>query len=182
MQKIIVLFLILTIQLFSSNNDLLNKGRQLYHQSVEDDNKIEEAIKIFNNLKNTKEFKGVAITYLGSIEMLKGKHAFWPQDKISYVNSGLEIMEAGLKKDPTNLESLFIYGSTCYYLPFFFNKKDEAKEKLLKIVSLINEKNVETYNQELLQNALLFIKEELDLDSNQKAKLNLYLEILADKK
>lgn len=182
MQKILVLFLILTIQLFSSNSDLLNKGRLLYHQSVEDEEKIEEATQIFNSLKNIKEFKGVSITYLGSIEMLKGKHAFWPQDKMSYVNSGLEIMEAGLKKDPTNLESLFIYGSTCYYLPFFFNKKDDAKEKLLKIVSLIDRENVKTYNRELLQNALLFIKEKLDLDSDQKAKLNLYLDLLAEKK
>ncbi len=82
--------------------------------------------------------------------MIKGKHAFWPQTKLKHVDTGIEIMNRGLKYDPDNIESLFVYGSTCYYLPFFLGKGGLAKTKLKRIVELMDERAIEMYDNEIL--------------------------------
>ena len=112
--------------------------------------------------------------------MLKGKHAFWPQTKIKYVNDGIKVMEQGYSYDKNNIELLFIFGSSCHYLPFFLGKGDLAKEKLNEIIPLLNEKTIFNYDKEMMKGALKFLIEKIELKQNESDKLkNLLKELNA---
>lgn len=178
--SVLILFLAFQILLLSEPN--MNSARQLFYDAVKVEKKLEMGIKEFETImdKNPK-MKGIATTYIGSLTMLKGKHAFWPHKKIEYVNEGLEIMDKGLELDPQNLESLFIYGSTCYYLPFFLGKSKLADEKLKKMVSLLSDNSIAKYDSEIMSNALKFVIEKIKLSENEKNTVNTYLNKLSSK-
>lgn len=93
-------------------------ARKAYYQSIADKNLIDSAIQLFENLRQGDE-KGVTETYIGSLVALKAKFAFLSHEKYRLAKKGLDIMDYGLGKARNNIEVLFIYGSTCYYLPFF---------------------------------------------------------------
>jgi len=157
----------------SYESEKLTKARQFYYEAVQDEDKLVEAIVLFKDIMREKpELKGMATTYIGSLEMLKGKHAFWPATKLKHVNSGIEIMDNGIKEDPDNIESLFIYGSTCHYLPFFLGKGSLADSKLNKIIEIIDESAIEQYDNKLLLNVLEFLQAEVELTPKDKQKLN----------
>jgi hypothetical protein len=179
----IIVFLILILPLtsiFSNNIPNMDTARKLFYGAVKDEDKLEEAIKEFEIImKNNPALKGVATTYIGSLTMLKGKHAFWPHKKVEYVNDGLVVMDKGLAIEPENLESLFIYGSTCYYLPFFLGKSDLAVEKLKKMIKLLNTENLAKHDSEIMANSLKFILEKIDVTDDEKSKVNLFLKKLS---
>lgn len=157
----------------SYENELLTGARKLFYESVNDENKLNLAIEEFKSImKNYPDLKGLAITYIGSLEMIKGKHAFWPHTKLKHVDNGIEIMNKGLNYDPDNIESLFVYGSTCYYLPFFLGKGSLAKSKLKRIVELIDESDIAKYDNNILLNVIEFLVKEVDLKGDEKTKLN----------
>jgi len=165
-------FLIIVCSLSLQANDLTN-GRKLYYLAIEDEDKVEEAIQFFEKLKSEKKYIGLATTYIGSLVAVKAKHSFFPHKKFEYANDGIELMEKGLKISPNNIESLFIYGTTCYYLPFFFGKAKEAEQSLKKIISLLD--NVSNIEISIVKNALKFIKENIDLTTKELEKVDSFL-------
>jgi len=170
----LILFLLLFLQIsIAFANPKLDKARKLYLGAVKDEDKLDESILLFEELKTEiPNIQGKATTYLGSLTMLKGKHAFWPHKKVEYVNDGIKIMDQGLKQDPNNLESLFIYGSSCFYLPFFLGKSDLADQKFKKFIEIINEDEMKKYEQDIMNNALKFLIEKFELTEDEKTKLN----------
>jgi len=150
------------------------EARKEYYKAVEDGDNIEKAEELFSELKNQQEFKGVAQTYIGSLTAMKAQYVLWPGTKLEYANSGIDIMEGGLRKDPDNLEALFIYGTTCYYMPFFMGMSDEAEEALKKIVKVYPDAKNQ-YHPDILENAFLFILEEIELTPEEKKKVYTYL-------
>lgn len=176
------LFLILFLIILSFgkifSNDLLEAARKDYYKSTKEEKYIEKSIKKFEKLKTNQNYKGVADTYIGSLIMLKGKYAFWPNQKLKYVEDGIKKMDEGLNADPDNIESLFIYGSTCYYLPFFLGKKQLAIDKLKKLVRVINIDSINNYDNKILKNALKFILEKIEISNSEKNKLNKILKKL----
>ncbi|GAB5464789.1 MAG: hypothetical protein Kapaf2KO_02250 [Candidatus Kapaibacteriales bacterium] len=152
----------------------LTKARKKYYQAVQEEDYVLAAEKEFLELKKDARYAGLSATYLGSITALKAKYAFWPNTKLSLANKGIEEMESGLKKDPENIESLFIYGSTCFYLPFFFDKEDDSVTALKKIIELYPKRGKE-YEPEIVENALLFILNEVDITETEKKKIYKYL-------
>ncbi len=163
-------------------SDSLESVRKTYYDVTEGSEEIEKAIKGFENLSNEiPKYKGLALTYIGSLTAIKARDTFWPQSKYSYAKDGIEIMEQGLKLDSNNIEALFIYGATCYHLPFFFGKGDDAEKSFNKIINLVNEDSVLIYGADLIQNALEFIRENAEINSNQKKKVDLLLRDIAEK-
>lgn len=147
------------------------KARELFYSSIEDKNKIKPAIQAFHDLMSQyPQYEGRALTYLGALTALRGKHAFWPHDKLRYTKRGLGMLDQGVTKCPDDVESLFIHGSTCFYLPFFFERSDDAQEKFRQIVNLLPEKYFE-YDYELLQNVVEFILKNAKLDEDEKKRL-----------
>lgn len=171
--KIILLFslffALFVSELFS--NDLYLNARDAYYKATEKEEFVDKSIELFKKLEKDSDYKGLARTYIGSLIMLKGKYAFWPNQKLNYVDDGLKEMDKGLSLDPKNIESLFIYGSTCYYLPFFLGKKNLAISKLKKLVHELNDSSIERVDKKILKNALEFIQENIDLNEKDSKKV-----------
>ncbi|MFP4527644.1 MAG: hypothetical protein ACLFQX_03770 [Candidatus Kapaibacterium sp.] len=147
--------------------------RKLYYEATENEDKIDPAINMMEQFsRNNPGAKGLMDVYIGSLTAVKARFAFWPPTKLELAEDGIDKMEAGLKMEPDNIEALFIYGTTCYYLPFFFGKSDEAESALIRIVKLIDEQSAKLYNSELLYNALEFIIKNIEMKEqlDQKAR------------
>lgn len=157
-------------------SERLEKARKLYYDATQNSKKADLAIKYFTEIKRYDiTLSSLADTYIGSLTAVKARDEFWPWKKFELANEGIEIMEKALKSDPNNIESLFIYGSTCYYLPFFFGKSNDAEAKLKMIIHLLNDKSLNLYSQDLLKNALIFIKENIKLSPSESKKADDFL-------
>ena len=166
-----ILIFIFSCGILLASDNKIEKARELYYSAVENEDKIDPAIDLFKEIKsNNESFSGTAKTYIGSLTAMKAKNAFWPQTKLKYANQGIDKMEEGIKESPEDIEALFIYGTTCYYLPFFFGKSDEAETQLKKLLGLINDDSPKRYGPELIRNAVEFIMEKIDLSNSEKQK------------
>ena len=79
-------------------------------------------------------------------------------------------MDSGLKKSPTDIEALFIHGTTCYHLPFFFRRGDDAQRDFRKIIKLMPQ-HVDAYDPKLITNVAAFLLENAKLTDNEKTYL-----------
>lgn len=176
------IFLFITFFAFSmtvlsnSFSARLEKARKFYYDATQNSKKADLAIKYFTEIKRIDAtLSSLADTYIGSLTAVKARDEIWPWKKFELANEGIAIMEKALKSDPNNIESLFIYGSTCYYLPFFFGKSNDAEAKLKRIIHLLNDNSINLYSQELLKNALNFIKENIKLSPEEVKKADIFL-------
>ncbi|MGH7456927.1 MAG: hypothetical protein ACRENG_36590, partial [bacterium] len=64
----------------------------------------------------------------------------------------------------------FIHGVTCYYLPKFFGRKDDAQRHLRAIVRLLPE-NAHNYDPKIIANVIKFIIEKIKLDDDERQNL-----------
>ena len=106
---------------------------------------------------------------------MKGKHAFFPNTKLKWVKRGLARMDSGLKKAPDDIEALFIHGTTCYRLPFFFKRGDDAQRDFKEIIKHLPSQ-AHTYDPELVVNIIDFLLENAKLTLDEKT----YLQTLKD--
>ena len=151
---------------------LLDLGRNLFYASVEDKSKLDSAFTIFEKYQNLyPEFQGRATTYIGVLTALRGRHAFWIYTKYNLVKEGLKIMDQGIEQSPDDIEALFVYGSTCFYMPFLFGRKDEAQNAFVKIIELLPQ-NIQHYDPTLMSNVIDFLLEHTELTEQQIIQLN----------
>lgn len=179
--KILIIALLLLINAISLAYDhpKLSEARISYYKSIKEEKFLEPSLKLFELIKKeSPNLSGVAETYIGSLIMLKGKYAFWPQTKLKHVEDGIKIMDAGLAKSPNNIESLFIYGSTCHYLPFFLGKKSLAEKKLRRIIEVYPNTDKSIYDPNILKNALEFIIENIEISPTEERTLKEYIKAL----
>ncbi len=169
----LILFSLLAVNTgYAANIDsLLVEGRQNFYQAVNDQEQIAETLSVFETIsRNYPERQGLARTYIGATVALKGKHAFLPQKKLRFVREGLQQMENALQQAPEDIEALFIYGMTCYHLPFFFRHQDRALETFSCIVTLLN-KQYQKYNPKIVLDVIEFIENEIALDEQESRTL-----------
>lgn len=173
MKKLIYILIVFFVfaQLQANTSILLKEARQLYYKSTQDEDAIEKAIEKFNQIKlKDNKLNGVATTYIGSLTAVKAKYATLPTTKYSLAMDGIEQMKNGLTQCPDNIEALFVYGSTCHHLPFFFGKAKEAEETLKKIITL-SELNYKNYEKEVILNSLNFISVNIELSNTEKERI-----------
>jgi len=145
----------------------LQHARQLFYQSIDDEQKLKPAIELFQKIYDEQEpLRGRALTYLGSLYAIQGKHAFSPYKKFNSVLKGLKIMDQGLAVNADDIEALFIHGSTCHALPFFFNRKDQAQQNFKKIILLLPTEATH-YAPELIVNVIEFIETHCSLNADE---------------
>jgi hypothetical protein len=150
---------------------LWSRGRLLFYQSVENQAKIDSAIAVFQEISAVEPgLAGRAQTYIGSLTALRAKFAPWPQDKLKFANEGLRLMDQGLARDSLDVESLFVHGSTCYFLPVFFGRADDAQRNLRAIVQLLPVTSNQ-YDPDIVTNVVEFISEKIRLSKKEKAAL-----------
>ena len=160
-----------------SVEEMLEVARQQFYAAIENEKQIEPTIELFERIGQVEpEYAGRTQVYIGALVALKGKHAFFPHTKLKWTKRGLAIMDDGLKKAPADIETLFIHGTTCYYLPFFFKRGDDAQRDFRKIIKLMPQQ-VDTYHSELVENIITFLLEKAKLTDDEKV----YLQKLKDK-
>jgi hypothetical protein len=76
-------------------------------------------------------------------------------------------MDQGILKNPSNIESRFIRGMTCYYLPPFFKRKKTAISDFKMIVNNLN-KEYHRYDPEVIIDVTAFILENIELNAEEK--------------
>lgn len=150
--------------------DQFPKARVLFYRSIEDESQIDRAIELFEHLKQHSIYTGRATVYIGALTAIKGKFAFWPHNKLKYAKQGLKIMDEGITSSPDDIEALFIHGSTCHFLPFFFNRGDDAKRYFRQIVALLPEQ-AHLYPNELIKNVVDFLVQNAELSSEETDKI-----------
>ncbi len=147
----------------NSQQAMLDSARHLFHQSIEDKSHIEPALSLFQKIaQKHPSYRGRAIAYTGALYALIGKHSFWPHDKLLWVKEGLKFLDKGIAINPDDIEALFIRGTTCHYLPFFFEEKANAERDFRRIAELLPEQ-YQQYDEEMLKHAIEFIVEYSDL-------------------
>jgi hypothetical protein len=155
----------------SEADSLLTEARLLYYDGLKDKTKIEPAIELFAKIgQREARWHGRAQTYIGSLTAVKAKHAFWPHQKWKWAKRGLQLMDAGLALAPDDIEALFIHGTTCYYLPKFFGRADEARRHLRAIIRLLPE-TAHLYEPKLMANVIKFLMEKLELTDEERQQL-----------
>jgi len=177
--SIILILLFSVIDIFAQSNSVIDnqlifKGRKLYYESVENESKIDSALSIFETIKNQGDYQARAQVYIGALNAVKAKHAFWPHDKLYYANKGLEIMDQGLLLKQEDIEALFVHGTICYNLPFFFNRNSDGMKNFQQIIKLLPE-TAHLYDTQLIKDIVKYLNEEIELspeDSEALKKIN----------
>ena len=160
-----------------SVEEMLEVARKQFYAAVEDEKQIEPTIELFKRIgENEPKYAGRTQVYIGVLVALKGKHAFFPHTKLKWVNRGLIIMDSGLETDPSDIEALFIHGTTCYHLPFFFRRRDDAQRNFKEIVKQMPTQ-VHAYDPKLVTNIVMFLFENAKLTRDEKV----YLQTLKDR-
>ena len=154
--------------------EMLKGARKQFYIAIEDKKQVAPTIKVFQRIAQLEpKYAGRTQVYIGALVALKGKHAFFPHTKLKWAKRGLAIMDSGLEKNPNDIEALFIHGTTCYYLPFFFRRGDDAQRDFRKIVKLMP-KQMHAYDPKLIKNVVAFLLENAKLTDNQKAYLQIF--------
>ena len=83
---------------------------------------------------------------------------------------GLSAMDKGISMASDDLEALFIRGSTCYHLPFFFRRGDDAQRDFQKVVTMLPAQ-VHAYDPALMVHIIQFIAERAELDSDELERI-----------
>jgi hypothetical protein len=174
-----VLFLMIAAVYGKSSEELLQNARVLFYKSVQDEKFIQPSIDLFMTLQNDERYTGRALTYIGALTALRGKHSFWPHDKLKHTKHGLQIMDQGRDTSPEDIEALFIHASTCYYLPFFFNRAEDAQQSLKKIIILLPSQS-DAYDAEMVKNVVNFILQHAHLEPQQRETASQLLKDLSD--
>lgn len=150
----------------SSHLSKLSLARQLFYKSVENSQTIDEAITLFQQIAENEQYAGVASTYIGALIALKGKFAFLPTAKYSHVMKGLRLMDNGIEISPDNIEARFIRGMTCFYLPFFFYRKQTAQEDFEVVVRQL-ETTYHQYDTQIVLNIIDFLLKNIELSDSE---------------
>jgi hypothetical protein len=151
-------------------DSLLKTARLQFYAGVRDASKLPEAVSLFEVLSQDSALQGRATVYLGALEALRGKHAVFPMAKYKHAVRGLELMDQGLRMAPDDIESLFIHGSTCFYLPLFFGRKDDALQSFRNLIQLLPE-HYHDYEETIVSNVIEFLIENAELSAEEETLL-----------
>lgn len=160
-----------SISMNESVEEILQIARKQFYDAVEDKAMIEPAMELFRKIgKSEPKYAGRTQVYIGALVVLKGKHAFFPYTKLKWTKRGLTMMDNGLKNSPNDIEALFIHGTTCYHLPFFFRRGDDAQRNFKKIIKMLPQQ-MKIYDPTLIKNVSVFLLKNAKLTDDQKKYL-----------
>ena len=160
-----------------SVEEMLEVARKQFYAAIKDEKRIEPTIALLKRIRQMEpKYTGRTQVYIGSLIALRGKHAFLPHTKLKWAQRGLAVMDSGLQKSSNDIEALFIHGTTCYYLPFFFRRGDDAQRDFRKIIKLMPQQ-IDTYNPKLMTQVVAFLLENAKLTDDEKV----YLQTLKDR-
>ena len=159
----------------------LSELRSIYYAGVENDEYI-DSLKIIidaNFGKDHSNYSPIVLAYHAGISALKSKHAFWPFNKMSYLNEAMDIFEKAIERDPDNLEIRFMRFSILYYVPGILGYDYEEESDAKKLFNLLLKKDYSSVDYEIQFGMIEFLIQSDFLSIGQKKRLKREL-VLAD--
>lgn len=149
----------------------LERVRLLFSLSVAQEAYIEIARDEIARLEQSHDsLFAVLEAHRGALDVVEGKHAFWPHSKVSHVRRGLHRLDALVAQHPNEPEIRFLRLVGCYFLPFFFGRGDTAQEDIRALAQLLPETQG-TFSEAAFQATVDFLLDYGDLPSDQEKVL-----------
>ncbi|RME75446.1 MAG: hypothetical protein D6776_03215 [Planctomycetota bacterium] len=112
----------------------LELAKRLHLEGVDGDDKAaERAERMLAELAKEPGAPAIALAYYGSARTLAAKRswAFWRKGELA--EEGLRLMDDAVAAAPGDLEVRFIRAISCYALPFFFDRGDQAASDFARV-------------------------------------------------
>ncbi len=152
-------------------NKPFSELRALYYSAADSEEKLTEAFDFIKKLSfQDPVLRSRLMVYTGALITLKAKYTFWPHLKFKYAGEGLDIMAEGLVTAKEDIESLFIYGTVCDNLPFFFSKADEADKAFNQIIELMPGR-YNLYDSDLIMKVVDYIINNTEIYAGREEQL-----------
>lgn len=162
------IFLIASFMQVSAKD--INQIRKDYINAI---NNSEVADKLCKHLQEIKNPDALMLAYLGSVQAIKGKHAWNPVNKMSYLKQGFATIDKAVVKDANQLEVRFLRFSLQYYVPAFLGYSKNLIADKNKIVSILKttDPNALKVDKEILKNMVNFMIDSKKCNSQEIAIL-----------
>lgn len=164
---------ILSFNKVQVDTSTLNFIRTQFYLSIENEEETEKLIEfIYKKFsRDFSKYEPIILAYYGSLEALKGKHAFNPFNKLSYLNSSMEKIGESIKQEPYNLEIRFLRFSILHHLPSILGYSKERKEDMIIIYDLLLLKDYSILGKEIQKGIVEFMIESERLSKKQVNEL-----------
>lgn len=153
-----------------SKNDLSGL-RILLFNSTQNEDSLDSLFVFILDLSKTDVHKNpLLMAYKGAGNALLAKYSFFPWNKLSHLDDGLQLLDDAVKLDSTSLEIRFLRFSVLTNIPSFLGYSSEADAeayvlyKMLKSVSYKEDKA-------LIQNVVRFLIDSERLNKNKQEDL-----------
>lgn len=154
MKNLNLLIAFLTLSFFNQltyaiDTHLLKQAREQQQLAIKgDEDATEKAYDLFEQLLKANPNSAMLLANLGSLETIKGRDAWMPWNKMSFVESGLDKIDQALEmiededyQDSKvsqiwqSIEARNVAANTFISLPSMFNRYESGKEELVLLLS-----------------------------------------------
>lgn len=160
-------------QINKADSASLDFIRHKFYEGVEKEEEVDR-LDFYLREKYGNDFNSIdptIIAYFGAIEALRGKHAFFPFTKLSYVSSSNDILTRAIEKDPLNLEIRFIRFSILHHVPGILGYGNECEEDMEVIYRLLMKKDYSQVNAQIQKGIAEFMIDSDRLSEKQTDEL-----------
>lgn len=153
----------------------LERLRLLYFMTVADEAFIPVAVEQIDAMERThapdSAVAPVLEAFRGAIEVVRGKHAFWPHDKVGHVRGGLARLDRVVETRPRLVEARYLRLLSSFYLPFFFGRGDTVDADMDALADLLLERPPRM-STEAYRAVTDFVLDHGELEPDRKARLS----------
>jgi tetratricopeptide (TPR) repeat protein len=162
----------------SQNIDAMFNLATIYYNMVskqENDDATERAEELLKAILQKKNDHTEAMVYYGSLLTLKGRDAFLPWSKLSYVEEGCELMDKAVRLDPKNIRLRIRRAMNNVNLPSPFNRQAYYLEDFEFIR---NHPAFLTFNADFQQQILFYSAIAYEKNNEPKKSREMYQQVI----
>lgn len=157
--------LLFALKTYSAEPEL-QEVKNLFEASSHSKASADQLLELLNTISHSSP--PILICYKGAAEMMQAKYGINPINKFKRFKNGKTLIEEAVKKEPNNMEILFLRFAIQTNLPAFLNyNKDIKKDKKYLLANLKTVKD-----KKLRQNILIFLSASKHCSEEEKKGLN----------
>ncbi|MCX8011202.1 MAG: hypothetical protein N3A61_08620 [Ignavibacteria bacterium] len=159
---------------YKVDKNLLSDLRHKFYSAVQSEKELfalEQLLK--KNFPEEEKHPPIIIAFKGGVEALKGKHAFWPISKYSYLVEAMKILEQAIKLAPNDIEVRFMRFSILSHIPSILGYNKEKIEDRNVLVRLLLKKDFSQLDENIQKGIVQFM---IDSDLLTKTQLKIFAE------
>jgi hypothetical protein len=123
----LILFTVFAVHAGADFNQRLAEARRQYFANLQGNRAAGDGARAsFAALVHDYPEQPVVEAYSGSLELLEAARTWAIWDKRRLANEGLQKIDQAVNRAPGNLEARFIRAASCWHLPFFYKRKEQA--------------------------------------------------------